>query len=292
MSSDYITKIKANISIFATKKTGNILDGTYTSIFMGRSLNFEDLREYVPGDSIRDIDWKASSRSRNLLVKRYVAEKKHNVLFVFDTGAKMNADTTAGNNKKETALYTMGTAAYLAYKNGDTVGAIYNNDGMVKYYPFKTGLLNIENILAHADKELCEGKSNNLDKSLNYIVNNFRRKMIIFVITDMRGINSTSEAVLKRLMCRHDVLFINIGDTQVTGKGSSFNVEGNNYIPSFIRNNKKLMKLEADHMNEIKESNTKKLIKHGIMDTEINDKSEIVEKLIDLLERHKNANLR
>ena len=82
MISDYITKVKANISIYATQKTSSVLDGTYTSVYMGRSMNFEDLREYVPGDSIRDIDWKASSRSRNLLVKRYVAEKKHNILLL------------------------------------------------------------------------------------------------------------------------------------------------------------------------------------------------------------------
>ena len=69
MKKDYITRIKANVNIFATKKTSNVLDGTYVSVFMGRSMNFEDLREYVPGDSIRDIDWKSSSRSRSLLVK-------------------------------------------------------------------------------------------------------------------------------------------------------------------------------------------------------------------------------
>lgn len=292
MSSNYITKIKANISIFATKKTGNILDGAYTSIFMGRSMNFEDLREYVPGDPIRDIDWKASSRSRSLLVKRYVAEKKHNILFVLDTGAKMTADTAVGSNKKETALYAMGTAAYLAYKNGDTIGAIYNNDGVVQYYPFKSGLINVENILAHADKDLIKGSSSNLDKSLNYIISHFRRKMIIFIISDMRGINSISESVLKRLVCRHDVLVMDIGDTSVTGQGKSFNVENNNYIPSFIRNSKRLQKLEAAKLKEIEENNSRKLIKHGIMKTEINDKSEVVEKFIDLLERHKNANIR
>ncbi len=51
-------------------------------------MNFEDLREYVVGDNIKDIDWKASARSRNLLVRRYIAEKKHNVMLVFDTGKK------------------------------------------------------------------------------------------------------------------------------------------------------------------------------------------------------------
>ena len=73
MIKSYINKIKANISIYASKKTSNILDGSYKSIYKGRSLNFEDLREYVIGDNIKDIDWKASARSGNILVRQYIA---------------------------------------------------------------------------------------------------------------------------------------------------------------------------------------------------------------------------
>ena len=67
----------------------HLLDGSYRSIYKGKSMNFDDLREYIPGDNVKDIDWKASSRSKNLLVKQYIAEKKHNVLLVIDTNRKM-----------------------------------------------------------------------------------------------------------------------------------------------------------------------------------------------------------
>ena len=67
---DYITKIKSNMAIHTNIKATSILDGSYKSVFMGKSLNFEDLREYIPGDNIRDIDWKASSRSRMLSYAR------------------------------------------------------------------------------------------------------------------------------------------------------------------------------------------------------------------------------
>lgn len=94
MIMNYITKIKANISIYASKKTSNILDGTYRSIYKGKSMNFEDLRTYVVGDNVKDIDWKASARSGgNLLIRQYIAEKKHNIMLVLDTGKKMLADT-------------------------------------------------------------------------------------------------------------------------------------------------------------------------------------------------------
>ena len=65
MSMKYITKVKANLLIYTKKKTSNILEGTYNSIYKGKSMNFEDLREYVVGDNVKDIDWKASSRGFN-----------------------------------------------------------------------------------------------------------------------------------------------------------------------------------------------------------------------------------
>lgn len=317
MKKDYITRIKANVSIYSTKKTSNILDGSYTSVFMGRSMNFEDLREYIPGDSIRDIDWKASSRNGGLLVKRFVAEKKHNIMLVIDSGIKMLGDTPKGKTKKEIALYTAGTIGYLAYKNGDTVGALYSNDGKVEHHPCRTGLVNIEKILAYYDAASTNGHETYLDKTLSFIVNHMKHKMIIFVITDKRGMNSVSDETLKRLMCRNDLLYINIDDIGMTdedliedepekknffaslfSKGEKkiddrvYDLDKDRYIPEFISENKRFHKLERERKLEILEENRRKTVKHGIMSVDINDESEIVTKIIELLEKHKNANIR
>ena len=97
---DRVNKIKNGISIYTNKKTSNILDGTYKSVYKGKSLIFEDLREYVPGDNIKDVDWKASARSNNLLVKQFIAEKKHNVILLFDSSKKLLADASSRNIKK------------------------------------------------------------------------------------------------------------------------------------------------------------------------------------------------
>ena len=83
MRKSYLNKIKANISIYARKNTSSLLDGSYRSIFKGKSLNFDDLREYVVGDNVKDIDLKASARSRKLLVKEYIAERTHNFMIIY-----------------------------------------------------------------------------------------------------------------------------------------------------------------------------------------------------------------
>lgn len=290
---DYISRIKSNITIHTNIKASSILDGSYKSVFMGRSLNFEDLREYIPGDNIRDIDWKASSRSRSLLVKRFIAEKKHNIMIVFDTGAKMNAHTDSMQLKRDVAIYVAGTIAYLTYSNGDFIGSLYNIDGRMQFFPLRTRLYDVEHFLASYDKDVKDSNKSDLNMTLEYLLKHFRRKMVIFVVSDMKGINSLNEQVLKKLMCQHDMLFINVNDATLTGKSSSsYKVEKKTFIPSFLAENKKLAKVEQAIREDIMEKNEKMLKHHAILCTDISSKEEITRKLTELLEKHRYANIR
>lgn len=291
MMMNYIKKIKANISIYASKKTANILDGSYKSIYKGRSMNFEDLREYVVGDNIKDIDWKASSRSGKLLVKQYIAEKKHNIMLVLDTGKKMLADTNQNESKKDVSIITAGSIAYLANKNGDYVGAVYNKSNEISFFPFREGLFNIERILSNYEKDIEESENSYIENALDYLSKKIKRRMIIFIITDINGMNTISEKTLKRLSCVHDVLAINISDAEMSGE-SAFDVEENGYIPRFILEDKKLNELEKKMKEEMYSKATKTFEKNRITITTINSNKEITPKIIELLERHKNANIR
>ena len=140
----YVEKIKKNITINATKKSAHLLDGLYRSIFKGRSMDFDDLRDYVIGDNSKDIDWKSSIRHGSLLVRRYVALKRHNIAFIIDTGIKMTGINPSNEEKKETLLYTFGTLAYLVNKNEDEICTTYNKKGSIYTSQFKGGLTNLE----------------------------------------------------------------------------------------------------------------------------------------------------
>ncbi|MBR3032655.1 MAG: DUF58 domain-containing protein [Clostridiales bacterium] len=288
---DYITKIRANIAIHTNIKATSILDGSYKSVFMGKSLNFEDLREYIPGDNIRDIDWKASSRSRMLLVKRYIAEKKHNILIIFDSGVKMNAETSKGEMKKDVAIYTAGTLSYLAYSNGDFVGSLYNINGKMRFFPLRNRLYDIEHFLAQYDKDVKTSETSDLNRSLEYLLKNFRRKMVVFVITDLKGASEVSEAVLKKLICQHDMLFIQVNDADLTGD-RAFKVENNRYLPRFVTMDKKLASMEKNIKQKISQETEKKLKHHAILTTTVSGKDDITMKITELLERHRYANIR
>lgn len=284
----YITKIKANLSIYTKKKTSNILEGTYNSIYKGKSMNFEDLREYVIGDNVKDIDWKASARSNKILIKQYIAEKKHNVLFILDSGKKMSADTRDLDSKKEVALMATGTIAYLVDRNGDSISAIYKAQENIKLFPFKTGLYNIEKILNSYEKAI--DTDSDLENLINYVLRFIRRRMIIFVITDIEGMSGISEETLRRLSLLHDVMFINVSDALMTGY-NAFDVDQNSYIPDYILEDEKMKEIELQIKTKIYEETKEKFKKYKIVTTTINKQKDIVNDVFKLLERRKNANI-
>ena len=114
-----------------------MLDGEYGSVFKGRSLDFEDLRAYVPGDEVRDIDWKATARHGSPLIRRYVAVRRQTLLLVTDTGRNMAATSADGEDKKDIAVMALGVLGYLALRHRDVVGLVAGDSTGSRSLPAK-----------------------------------------------------------------------------------------------------------------------------------------------------------
>ena len=283
---DYITKIKSNITIYTNKKTTNVLDGAYKSIYKGRSMNFEDLREYVPGDSIKDIDWKASSRNRIPLVKRYIAEKKHNILLVFDSEYRMLGDSRGNQPKRDVAMLAGGTLGYIASKNGDNVGCLYATGDLIQYYQPKPGLNYLENLLQKYNSNVASKKNSGLAKCFDFITKCVKSTMIIVVITDIAGINKLDSGYLKLLEYKNDVLFICVSDADVTGN-KAWGIDNNRYVPAFISDNKKMAKKEREMKEKLYAAGEKKLRECGVSGIVVDDSESLPTKILELLEKQR-----
>ena len=288
MMLQYVDKIRANISIQASKKTSNLLDGLYRSVFKGRSLDFDDLRDYVYGDDSKDIDWKSSIRHGQLLVRRYVAFKRHNIVFIIDSGSKMTGLNRNNEKKSETAIYTFGSLAYLVNKNEDEISCVYNKDDKIFMSPFKSGLSNIEMHLNNIENNIDKDTKYTINDLLEYSLHNSKRKMIMVVISDIAGLRELDEKIVRRIVLAHDLMFININDASMFGE-NIYDIESSKDLPKFITNNKKIQEVEEKERTKIIEEKTTLLKKYRVTVGEISSKSEIVNKLIDLLERHNNA---
>lgn len=291
MKLKYISQIASNLKQYKTirtnRVTSRILDGSYRSVYKGRSMNFDELREYVVGDDIKDIDWKASARSQKLLVKQYIAEKKHNIMLVLDTNRRMLADTLELQEKQDVALIGAGTLAYLINQNGDYTGAIFPTEQSLQHFPFKTGLMNIENILEHYHQSVTLENRSSINTALDYIVRNFRRNMIVVIVTDLQGIVDIPETTLKRLLVMNDVLMINVGDARIGSqkKGAQpiYNLEKNQYMSAFFTEDKKLAKLQEEKQEKMHAQCVDKLKKYGISFATINHTQEIEQTITELL---------
>ncbi|MBQ5423435.1 MAG: DUF58 domain-containing protein [Clostridiales bacterium] len=290
MRLEYISRIKDGLKRYKTistkKTTSRVLDGSYNSIYKGRSMNFDELREYVPGDDVKDIDWKATSRSQKVLIRQYIAEKKHNIMLVMDTNRRMLADTSEGEEKKEVALIGGGSLAYMVTSNGDYVSAIYSDGEKMCRFPFRMGFLNLETILSGYNKAVNLKNNSNIDQSLEYIIRNIRRRMIVVIVTDMEGISKVSESLLRQLILVHDVLLINVSDADVFGK-NVYGIEQSDYLPAYITRSKKLRKLQQDEKRRVLAECDNKLKRNGIAMTTIRSSSHVERGIIELLEKHK-----
>ncbi|MBO4863234.1 MAG: DUF58 domain-containing protein [Eubacterium sp.] len=287
MDYDYLSRIKASISLYTRKKTSNILDGEFGSIYRGRSFDFDDLREYVYGDSVRDIDWKSSSKTGRVLIRRYIADKKHNILFIGDSGKKMFGDTDAGEAKADIALNVLGTISYLVNNHSDDYALLTNTDQGYDFTYFRSGNQHLENLIMRYEKCLKSEESNSISDTLEYVAEHLKRKMIIFIITDMQGEDSLSEDLLKKLTVRNDVMVVNINDAFLTGS-RLFDLENDSYERDYMLNDKKLHQAELRDREKRRKRADELYKRYQISQVSISRESEVVDKIVELFEKHKN----
>ncbi|MBR4914250.1 MAG: DUF58 domain-containing protein [Clostridiales bacterium] len=293
MNLDYVSKIKFGLKRYKTiatdKATSRVLDGSYNSIYKGRSMNFDELREYVPGDDIKDIDWKATSRSQKVLIRQYIAEKRHNIMLVMDANKRMLAETKAGEEKGEVALMAGGTLAYMVTDNGDYVSGLYYHDEKMERSPFKTGFLNLEFLLEGYAKCLTPTNKSDLNGILKYIMHNIKRRMIVVMVTDIEGILGLQDNLLGQITMVHDVLLINVSDADIFGK-KVYNVDDAGYIPPFISQSKAIQREQKRIQEDMEKQATAKLNRYGIPWVEVDTQNRVDGKIAELLEKNKTVN--
>lgn len=213
MSSTLLTRVKGKLFIHSRRKSVHALDGAYASLLHGRSLDFEDLRQYEHGDDIRDIDWRATARLSTLLVKRSRATRMHTVLFAVDTGRGMAALSPDERPKNELSIMTVGALGLLSLRHGDDLTVLYGDaNGVTRTPPRRS-----EGALEHALRRIqaaCTPRSAASDRNglLTSIARTVAKRMIVVVITDEAQLDEQDERNLRRLHVQHDVLWVTVRD--------------------------------------------------------------------------------
>ncbi len=283
---DYLERIRKTIALCTTRKTSNILDGAFRSTYHGKSMEFDDLKEYVPGDDVHDIDWRSSSRTGKTLVRRYIAQRKHNILFVCDTGLKMCADTPSGESKSELAMMTFGTVAYLVNAQGADYALAYSTQTGREISAFRSGPGHLEELMYGYRGQIEEKTRFSLRELLDQSVDLLQRRMVIVIVTDTDGLASLDDAIMRRLTIHCDVLVYHIEDAFLTGD-SSYDLDGGRYVEGLLSHNRRLYEAERAQRAEILQHAEELGRRYQMGLTTIRRGEEIIDATAEMFEKRK-----
>lgn len=202
---------------FGTDTRGMLEGGRY-ALLHTRSLEFDDLRPYVPGDDVRDIDWKASARSGHVLIKRFVSEKHHKVLLVADAGRNMTALTPSGEVKHDVAVNILGAFGLITLGRSDQIGMVFGDARGCVNIRQRRGETHIESLLhkyyGHAAN--AQGRSD-IVCQLDYVATHYRHPTLTVVVSDEPDVDDRLTDAVTRLAARHDVLWATVSDMPAVG---------------------------------------------------------------------------
>ncbi len=183
--------------------------GDYHSVFKGRGMNFDEVREYQPGDEIRAIDWNVTARMGNAFVKKFTEERELTVMLVVDVSASGSFGSTT-QSKRELAAEVACLLAFSAIRNNDKVGLLLFTDRVELFIPPKKGRSHTLRIIREILFFEPEGRGTEPGPALDYLNKIVTRRAVVFFISDFQAPDfSRALAVSGR---RHDFIAIEIQD--------------------------------------------------------------------------------
>lgn len=289
-----ITQVKSKLFITSARRSMHPLDGAYASLLRGRGSDFEDLREYQYGDQVRDIDWRASARHNEILVKRMRADRMHTVLFVVDTGKTMAALAENEEPKSDLAILAVGALGYLTISHGDDVGLVYGTSEKAKRRASGRTESALENALRTiASETTARAADGSVDKLLEYVAATVSRRMIVVVVTDETPTTDRTDHLIRRLRVQHDMLWITIADANPVLATKSQSVRSDVStgwaVPEFVHGDDDLRRAIADEEEQQERDRRAMFEKYAINHVTLRDSATAIGDILRMLDRRDRA---
>ncbi|MDQ6860361.1 MAG: DUF58 domain-containing protein [Verrucomicrobiota bacterium] len=205
---EILKKIRA-LEIKTRGLVQTVFAGDYHSVFKGRGMNFDEVREYQPGDEIRAIDWNVTARLGTAFVKKFTEERELTVMLVVDVSASGNFGSVS-QSKRELAAEVACLLAFSAIRNNDKVGLLLFTDQVELYIPAKKGRSHTLRLIREILFFQPQSRGTNAALALQYINKVLTRRAVMFFISDFQtGDFSRELAVSGR---RHDFIAVHVQD--------------------------------------------------------------------------------
>lgn len=209
---EIIKKIK-KIHIRTGRTVNTLMAGQYKSVFRGTGMEFEEVREYAPGDDVKSIDWKVSARLGRPFVKRYREERELIIMLLVDLSASGRFGTQE-SSKQEMAAETAAILAFNAIRNNDKVGAILFTDQVERYIPPQKGSGHVWRVIKEIFAHQPQHTGTDVSEAVSFLGRVCRKRSVAFVISDF--ILPKGKAIVDRQVRstarKHELINILISD--------------------------------------------------------------------------------
>ena len=192
----------------------NIFAGEYHTAFKGRGVIFSEVREYQPGDDIRDIDWNVTARHNRPYVKVYEEERELTMMLLIDVSGSSDFGAV-GETKKERIAEIAATLAFSSIQNNDKVGVIFFSDHIEKFIPPKKGRKHILLIIREIIDLVPTSRGTNIEVALKFMTNAIKKRCSAFLLSDLIDNHDyfSSMSIANR---KHDLAAIQVYDRRDT----------------------------------------------------------------------------
>ena len=206
--SELAKKIR-NIQIYSSKAVNDVLAGEYESVFKGRGMEFDEVREYQQGDDVRSIDWNVTARTGRPFVKRYREERELTVIFLVDLSAS-GSFGSVHQSKNEVAAEVCALLSFAAIKNNDKVGLLVFTDHVEMFIPPQKGTRHVLRVIREILSFQPIQVKTDLTQALDYLGRVQSRRAVVFTISDFQA--EGFERSLRVLARRHDMIAVVVSD--------------------------------------------------------------------------------
>ncbi len=202
------------IEIRTRRLVNTLFSGDYKSSFKGRGIEFLDVREYLPGDDVRTIDWKVTARFGRPFVKKYAEERELVVILLVDASGSDRFGTKQ-LFKLEQAAQVAATLAFSAIRNNDKVGLVFFTDRIERYVPPKKGRVHVLRLIRDILYFEPEHRGTDAKQALEFLMHVLKRRAIVFLISDLMGDSYRADGIKQPLGIvarKHDLVVISVSD--------------------------------------------------------------------------------
>jgi uncharacterized protein (DUF58 family) len=209
LPSELIKQVR-KIEIKTRRMVDEIIGGAYHSVFKGRGIEFDEVREYTPEDDVRDIDWNVTARMGAPYIKKYVEERELTVMLVVDVSAS-GAFGSGDKTKRQHAVETAALLAFSAIRNNDRVGLLLFSDKTELFLPPRSGRTHGLRLIREMMAFEPESRGTDINAALKNTTRVLSKKSVVFVISDFIEDNDYEKS-LKIANRRHDVIAVRVLD--------------------------------------------------------------------------------